>query len=239
MEGFTYQNIFDTKGIEYIVVIVFLLTLIPFWMLLNRKVAIKRSINSARGIITANTLNIPRGLFYSPNHTWTHLEKSGEAKVGMDDLLSRIVGEVGFSNIRKSGERIVKGDLLVAINRHGKLFELFSPISGEIIGINSVLINNPELLLEDPYSKGWMYKIKPSQWIAETSSYYIAEEATNWSLKELERFKDFMASIVERYANNSTQVVLQDGGELTDGPLTELPQEVWHDFQKNFLNVNI
>jgi len=65
----------------------------------------------------------------------------------------------------------------------------------------------------------------------------LAEEATNWSEKEIERFKDFLATSVERYAQDPSMVVLQDGGELIDHPLSELPGEVWQDFQHRFLGV--
>ena len=88
---------------------------------------------------------------------------------------------------------------------------------------------------EDPYQKGWMYKIKPYRWIAETNNFYLAEEASKWSEKEIERFKDFLATSVERYTSDSSLLVMQDGGELIDHPLNELPQEVWKDFEHRFL----
>ena len=71
--------------------------------------------------------------------------------------------------------------------------------------------------------------------MAETNSFYIAEEASNWSAKELERFKDFLAVSVERYAPEPSNIILQDGGELIDEPLSQLPTEIWQDFQRSFL----
>ena len=67
-------------------------------------------------------------------------------------------------------------------------------------------------------------------------SYYLAEEAIDWSKKELERFKDFLAVSMKKYSPETSMVILQDGGELCDQPLSELPDEVWQDFQKSFLN---
>ncbi|MCK5277488.1 MAG: hypothetical protein KAK04_03105, partial [Cyclobacteriaceae bacterium] len=84
---------------------------------------------------------------------------------------------------------------------------------------------------------GWIYKIKPSNWIAETNSYYLAEEATNWSIKELERFKDFLSGgPMRQYSSEPSLILLQDGGELRDNILSELPNEVWKDFQLEFLD---
>ncbi len=168
---------------------------------------------------------------------WTHLDSKGIAKVGVDDLLLHLTGEVKFSKLRKPGEIVKREDLLAVIKHNGKKLKIVSPISGEIISANTVLHQNPEILNEDPYQKGWMYKIKPSRWIAETSTFYIAEEATGWSVKELERFKDFLATSVERYTPEPSSIILQDGGELIDQPLSELSEEVWQDFQHSFLGL--
>jgi glycine cleavage system H protein len=235
MDGFTYHNIFDTKGIEYIAIIAFFAILVPFWIVLNKQVKATKQLQKKLGTLTAGVLRIPQGIFFNQNHTWTHLESKGVAKVGLDDLLLHLTGEVKFSKLRSSGEFVKKDDLLAEINHNGKMLKIVSPISGEILATNSLLQKSPEMLNEDPYQRGWMYKIKPARWIAETSSFYLAEEASSWSAKELERFKDFLATSVERYAPEPSNVILQDGGELIDEPLAHLPEEVWQDFQRSFL----
>ena len=236
MDGFSYFNIFETKGIEYLAIIAFLALLIPFWVVLNKQVKITKQIQNALGILSANILRIPQGLFYSKNHTWIHLEKSGVANLGLDDLLQHLTGEVKFSNLINPGEIINKGDLLAKIEHNSKLLKIFSPISGKILKTNSMLNKSPEMLNEDPYEKGWIYKIKPSNWIAETNSYLLAENATNWATKELERFKDFLMVSMGKHSSELSMLTLQDGGELRNNTLSELPNEVWQDFQKEFLN---
>jgi glycine cleavage system H protein len=235
MEPFTYSNIFETKGIEYLAIITFLLLLIPFWVLLNRKVRIAKRFQKVLGVLSAKVLKIPQGIFYCRNHTWTHLEKSGAAKVGLDDLLLHITGEVIFRNLKNPGEIIRKGDLLTEIDQNGKLLSIYSPISGKILTTNSALNEDPEMLVVDPYGIGWIYKIKPTNWKTDTNSYFLAEDATNWSIRELERFKDFLADSVKKYSSEPSMMILQDGGELRDNLLSEMPGEVWNDFQKSFL----
>lgn len=239
MDGFSYNDIFATKGIEYLIIIGFLVSLIPFWILLNRRVKTTTQKQKSSGILAANSLQVPQGIFFSRYHTWTHLEKSGVAKVGLDDLLLHITGKVKFSDLKKSGEKIRKGDLVAKIDHKGKLLKIYSPISGEILEANSMLTNSPELLNEDAYIKGWMYKIKPISWVADTNSYYLAEEATSWSLQELDRFKDFLATALGKYSPGPSKVIMQDGGELHDQPLSELPNEIWEDFQQDFLSKKV
>ena len=236
MDGFSYNDIFATKGIEYLIIVVFMVLLIPFWMVLNRRVKTSGQVRKSPGILTGNLLQVPQGIFFSRYHTWTHLEKSGIAKVGLDDLLLHITGEVKFSHLKKSGDQIRKGDLVAQIEQKGKLLKVFAPISGEIMTTNPVLTESPDLLNEDAYIKGWMYKIKPVSWVADTNSYFLAEDATSWSIQELDRFKDFLSVSLGKYSHEPINVIMQDGGELRDQPLSELPNEVWEDFQQDFLS---
>jgi glycine cleavage system H protein len=238
MDGFSYTDIFATKGLEYLIIITFLVLLIPFWIVLNKQVKITRQIQKTLGILSASILRIPQGLFYSKNHTWMYMEKSGIANVGLDDLLLHITGKIKFRNLYKPGETINKGDLLTEIDQDGKLLRIFSPVSGKIIETNPALDENPGLLNEDPYENGWIYKVKPSNWMAEARSCYFAEEATNWSENELIRFKDFLAGTMKNYSPEASMVILQDGGELCDHSLSALPDEIWKDFQKEFLNLH-
>lgn len=237
MEGFSRIDIFDTKGIEYIFVIGYLLFLIIFWKVSTKQVRISTQFKKVLGNLSSNILRIPQGLFYNKTHTWMHMQESGVAKVGLDDFIQHLTGEVKFSNLLKAGVIINKGDLLTEINKDGKQLRVFSPISGEIMDTNSSLSENPEALNEDPYKKGWIYKIKPSNWMAETGSYFLAEEATNWATRELVRFKDFLIEgSTTKYSSEPSMILLQDGGELRDNILSELPNEIWKDFQEDFLD---
>jgi glycine cleavage system H protein len=236
MDGFSYNNIFDTKGLEYIIIISFLILIIPFWIFINRKSGITGKIQKALGILSTGILRIPLGLFYSKYHTWAHLEKSGNASVGLDDLLLHLTGDVKLRGLKKPGNLIKKGEILADIEQDGKLLQIYSPISGEIMDANNMLYEEPGVLNEDPYGSGWVYKIKPAAWISETETYFLAEEAIAWSKNELDRFKDFVAVSMKKYSPETSMLILQDGGELCDKPLSGLPDEIWQDFQKSFLN---
>jgi len=236
MDGFSYTNIFETKGIEYLVIIAFFAILVPFWIILNNKAKVVQHIRKVLGNLTVNTLKIPQGIFYSKNHTWAFLEESGAAKVGMDDLLIHLTGEVNFSNLKKPGDKINKGDVLTEIVREGKQLKVLSPISGEVVKTNTVLLEEPVRVNSDPYKEGWVYKIKPSNWVAETNSYYLAENASEWTIRELDRIKDFLSVSMKKHTPELSMVTLQDGGELCDNTLSELPNEIWQDFQKEFLS---
>jgi len=235
MENFTRVDIYDTKGLEYLFVIAYLLIFIIFWKIAKNPQIIKQ-IKQAISTISANILRIPQGIFFSRFHTWTHLEESGAAKVGLDDFLLHVTGKVELSHLKNPGQVIEKGDLLTMIDQGGKQLKVYSPISGKILNTNSLINDDNEILNKDPYDDGWIYKIKPSSWVKETKSYFLAEEAIDWSTKELNRFKDFLAGDpMRRYSTEPSMILLQDGGEIRENVLSELPNEVWEKFQEEFL----
>ncbi len=163
METFIAIDIFDTKGTEYIFVIGYLLLLVAFWQIFWKPARITRKVKQALGSLSASILRIPQGLFFGKNHTWTHLDRSGVASVGLDDLLQHITGDVEFHHHKKPGEQIRKGELLTAINHNGNTLKISSPISGNILNTNSLLKDQKSALSEDPYGKAERESRRPAQ----------------------------------------------------------------------------
>jgi len=236
MDGFSYYNIFQTKGIEYIIIIAFLLMLIPFWMVINRKSKVVETIRQALQVLTLDMLKIPSGIFFNRKHTWTYLERSGKAQVGLDDLLLHLAGDVSFTQLHDPGEFIRKGEVMAELEQGDKVLKVYAPISGRISEVNPILDSRPAVIADDPYTQGWIYRMEPSNWQAETDTYLWGKETRVWFRKELDRFKDFLMVSAARNMPETSLVTLQEGGELIDHTLSTLPVEVWEDFQKEFLD---
>lgn len=237
MEGFSIVDIYETKGAEYLFVIGYLLILIIFWRLMRNPGKMLRQIKEAVTTLSAKILKIPQGIYFSKNHTWAHLGESGAARVGVDDFLQHVIGDLELSELKDPGESIKKGELLAEIKQGGKHLKVYSPVSGTILETNEMLTEDPGLINADPYESGWLYQVKPTNWIKETSSCLLAEKASDWADQELIRFKDFLSlGAMRKFSSEPSMIMLQDGGEIRDHVLSELPEEVWEDFQKTFLD---
>lgn len=238
MSEFYYHNLFETKGIEYLITIFFFLLLIPFWILLNRQEKVGQTIAALKGILSPAFLTVPKGLFYSRNHTWAFLQKNGNAKIGLDDLLVHLTGEVQVKLLKNTGDTLTKGEKFAELNRNGKLLQVVSPITGVITSNNTLIQSKSDHLMSDPYGQGWLVEIEPSNWQKETTNYYLADQAADWLKNEFARFKDFVVQSLSTQAMEQAQLVMQDGGELVDQTLKDMPAEVWNNFQKEFLQLN-
>ncbi len=236
MDGFTYTNIFDTKGIEYLIIIAFLLLVIPVWMIISRPMAVRSRVKEAAGVLSERILRVPQGLFFSRYHTWAFLRSAGSARIGADDLLAHLTGEVRIETLRKPGEQVKKGEPFAKMVKGNRQLELTSPITGELTAINNSLMKDPGGVRRDPYETGWICEVKPGKWKEETGGYFLAGEANAWIKKELERVREFILNAASLSSHlQPAATVLQEGGELSDDPLADMPPEVWRDFQADFL----
>jgi glycine cleavage system H lipoate-binding protein len=181
-------------------------------------------------------LMAPRGVFYDKTHTWAFREKDGTVKVGIDDFLGHVTGTVTGVETKRPGQKIRKGEEFLSIIQRGKKISLYSPVSGRITEMNTLLAGEPGLLGTSPYDKGWVYLVEPSNWAEEVKLLQSVEKYTAWLNTEFKRLKDFLAATLPPRDVQLTYVVLQDGGMLKEGVLEDLDPEIWQEFQNVFID---
>lgn len=234
MDGFTYHDIFATKGIEYLVIIAFLLLLIPFRILLNRgktrQVAPERH---QRGFLD----RLPKGIYFTSNHLWAHLEPRGTVMIGPDEFLLRAIGSAGIQFARQAGDDVQKGDVLAEIRLDGKTLKLRAPFEGKITALNAEAALAPAGQPE-PYGNGWIVRIEPENWKASSGSLFLAYEAVEFMKAEFARLRDFLQGHADPKGElRSLPLTLQDGGEPSEEFLASLPAEAWTRFEEEFLAI--
>ncbi|MDR2728514.1 MAG: glycine cleavage system protein GcvH [Chitinispirillales bacterium] len=103
----------------------------------------------------------PSDLKYSKTHEWVKVE-DGNAKVGITDHAQDNLGDITFVELPKIGAQVKKDAEVSVIESVKAASDLYSPVTGEIVSVNSELENAPEIINSDPYGKGWLYTVKIS-----------------------------------------------------------------------------
>jgi glycine cleavage system H protein len=104
-------------------------------------------------------MNIPGELKYTKDHEWIRIE-GNSAYVGVTDFAQGELGDVVFVEIETVGETLKKEDVFGTIEAVKTVSDLFMPMSGEILEVNPLLEESPDVVNKDPYGKGWMVKIQ-------------------------------------------------------------------------------
>lgn len=133
-------------------------------------------------------LNVPAGAFISPQHAWARIELNGAVRVGLDDLIRKIFTQVDSVRLPETGTRIAQGDTLFSLTYGGFSLDIPSPVSGDVISINSEHSEHPEWLAIKPFELSWMCRIEPSNLAAELPGLKIGRDAVDWYQEELDRY---------------------------------------------------
>ena len=106
-------------------------------------------------------MNIPEELYYSSEHEWASVE-DGIATIGITDYAQGELGDIVFVELPVIGVKVEQAKPCASIEAVKAVSDLFSPVSGEIVEVNSELETNPAAINQDAYGEGWICKIKMS-----------------------------------------------------------------------------
>ncbi|MCU0591591.1 MAG: glycine cleavage system protein GcvH [Desulfobacterales bacterium] len=107
-------------------------------------------------------LKFPGELGYVDSHEWVRTE-DGRARIGITDYAQDQLGDVVYVELPAPGKSLAKGAPFGSVESVKAVSELYMPIGGTVVEINAALENSPELVNSDPYGRGWMIVVEPSQ----------------------------------------------------------------------------
>ena len=128
--------------------------------------------------------NIPDDLHYSKDHEWVRVE-GNTAVVGITDYAQDSLGDVVYVELPKAGDEFTANESFGSVESVKAVSEVFSPVSGEITGINEKLADAPENVNQDPYGEGWMTRVKMAN-PGEVDSLLTAAEYEDFTKAEKE-----------------------------------------------------
>ena len=106
-------------------------------------------------------MNIPSELKYTSDHEWIKID-GDIVTIGITDFAQSELGDIVYVEIETEGETLNKGEVFGTVEAVKTVSDLFMPVTGEVIEINTGIESNPESVNTAPYTDGWMIKVKIS-----------------------------------------------------------------------------
>jgi glycine cleavage system H lipoate-binding protein len=175
---------------------------------------------------------VPGGVFVSPGHVWVSLESSGSLKLGVDRLLLGLLGGLDCVYVLPEGAEVKRGGPLMMLRCGQRALKVRSPVDGIVSKVNQQVRRNPGRVPADPFDKGWIYGVSPVRLSQALGGMVVAERATEWMGRELDRMRDLL--VAGSSSGGFAPVTLADGGMLADDFASILRNDEWQELVGKF-----
>ncbi|MFO7814916.1 MAG: glycine cleavage system protein GcvH [Halanaerobiales bacterium] len=105
-------------------------------------------------------MNIPNDFYYSENHEWISIEEGKEAFIGITEHAQEELGDIVFVELPSVEEELDQFEEFGVIESVKAVSDVFMPVSGVIVEVNEDLMDEPEIINEDPFGGGWLIKVE-------------------------------------------------------------------------------
>lgn len=171
--------------------------------------------------------HIPMNLKYHPGHTWVQKERKNVHRVGADELAAVLAGPVDRIEMPKPGQWVRQGQKVFAFYRGDEKIEMVSPVEGEVVEVNREIAENPRLLLEDPYGRGWLMTVFSPDEESPTRNLLPSSLIPAWIRESAETFYRFQPQLAGATA--------ADGGRASKDATAALPVDRWKEAARALL----
>jgi len=134
-------------------------------------------------LVKVDDFEVVEGLHYSKEFEWVRVE-DGKVRIGITEYAQKQLREIVFAELPSVGDEVKQNDPYGAVESVKADSDLVAPLSGIIEEVNQEVLDKPELINEDPYKKGWLLVISPTNLDAELKNIMDFNKAVEWH-KEL------------------------------------------------------
>ncbi|MGA8254594.1 MAG: glycine cleavage system protein GcvH [Mycobacterium sp.] len=114
--------------------------------------------------------DIPADLHYTAEHEWVRRSGEDTVRIGITDFAQSALGDVVFVQLPDVGSEVAAGESFGEVESTKSVSDLYAPVSGKIVAVNSDLDGSPQLVNSDPYGAGWLLDVQASDVAALESS---------------------------------------------------------------------
>jgi glycine cleavage system H protein len=103
---------------------------------------------------------IPGDLKFLKTHEWARVEGDGKVTVGISDHAQGLLGDLVYVELPNVGDRVEAGNACAVVESVKAASDVYAPVSGKVVAVNSALSDKPETINEDAYGEGWLYQLE-------------------------------------------------------------------------------
>jgi glycine cleavage system H lipoate-binding protein len=170
----------------------------------------------------------PANVFLHEGHTWTAVEESGEAKIGIDAFVRKAIGRIDALELPPIGQTVRRGERLFALRQGSRVAEFVAPMNGTISAVSE-----SALFPEAISSSDWICQVRPDSLSSDLSVLKFAEDGIKWIYEELLRLQDLVVMQMPRL--RAVGVTMQDGPLALKDLFENLDDDTWRMFSREFL----
>lgn len=186
-------DLFGTKGLEYVLVIGYLILLVLCW----RFVRPRSERGEGPGDEVPPDAGLRRDCHYHPAHTWVRPNGDGVVRVGMDHLAGALLGVVDGLELPEPGDDLTAGEHGWYLRLDGERVPVVAPVDGVVTARNEAVYREPELLRRAPYDDGWLVDVRVPNRAASLRNLLVGAGAQAWARSAAEELR--------RLAENGSQ----------------------------------
>jgi CheY-like chemotaxis protein/glycine cleavage system H lipoate-binding protein len=200
---------------------------------LKTKVAITHKVEE--DIHDTVAFSIPGGVFIAPGHSWAAVNPNGKVDVGLDDFAKKVIGKVEDIDLPNLGMEVKKGDRLFSIKQKTHSIPFNAPVSGKVIAINKMLMEDLEKLDYSSYGKNQICTIEASDLDSELKDLKIGQAAVIFYNEDIARLKEY----IEKYVTSTEdESKVPADGHVYLGELEELKEKDYNAIVSDFFRRN-
>jgi len=110
--------------------------------------------------------NVPGDLHYARSHEWVRELPDGSVEIGISDHAQHALGDLVFVEAPAVGRTLKPGEACAVVESVKAASDVYSPVGGVVLAINEALVKAPELINQDPYGAGWIWRLRPAAALA-------------------------------------------------------------------------
>jgi glycine cleavage system H lipoate-binding protein len=138
---------------------------------------------------TGHEYCVPGGAFLAAGHAWARLEAGGQVRIGLDDFARKALGSIGEVALPERGHQVRQGEPLFTLKRGTETVRFLAPVGGKVIHGNPELRQEPSLVTESPYDRGWVCLLEPQDLAGELPALKIGKPVVAWYQEEVSRLQ--------------------------------------------------